>query len=234
MFFVIFKLPRTGSTRIVKYLNRTAGVSCLHEVLNNYKGDHYSAEISKRLDSVLVDQTTMGFSLNPFKHEIKSSTFFDPQQFMSAQREGLVISLIRKDVFAQSVSYWLSMQLKMWPGDSEAAMASQLQSYVAHGGIKIPPGKLRKICGRFLKDNRALVTFSREYANRNGLRHLEITYEGIYEPPNPDLRKLESALDITLDPELVIPSQKVLPMPQDWVANFDKLAANFTSEFTEI
>lgn len=115
----------------------------------------------------------------------------------------------------------------MWPGDNDADMASELQSYIQQGGIEIPPEKLKKICKRFLKQNRTLVTFSKAFADANGLPHLEITYEGVFNPPNADIKRLETKLGITLEPELAIASKKVLPPPEDWLANFDELSDIF-------
>lgn len=227
MFFTLFKLPRTGSTRIVKYLDRAPETRCIHEILQKFEGDDYSAEIKRRLGPASLNHKCLGFSLNPLKHFIKSSTFFDPQPYIRAHGKGLVISLIREDVFQQAVSYWLSKRLQMWPGDADAAMASQLKSYIGQGGIEIPPVKLKQMCRRFTKQNSSLVAFSAEFANHHGLEHLQITYEGVYNFPNPDLQNLENTLGITLDSDLVLPSKKVLPMPEEWIANFDALSHTF-------
>jgi len=226
MFFAIFKLPRTGSTRLSKFLNRAAEVRCFHETLNKCEDEHYAAEISRRLES--RDERCRGFTLNPFKHKIQSDAFFDPQPYVGAQGRSFVASLVRKDTFQQAVSYWLSLQLQMWPGDSDANMAGKLNAFVEQGGIEIPPQELEALCQRFVRLNRRLTTFSNEFANRNSLDHLAISYEGIYNAPHSDIDALESKLGVVLDRELVNSAKKVLPQPEDWIVNFDQLAHLYT------
>lgn len=222
MLFIIFKLPRTGSTRVAKYLDRAAGVRCFHEILNDCDDPDHDARIRAQLSSVRAGKPRIGFTINPFKHAITSTDFFDPRPYCGAD-QGRVVSLIRENVFDQAVSMWVSTELKIWPGDSQSRTAAQLRSFIDQGGVEIPARKFQRICKRFARQNEDLVTFSRAFAGEYGMEYLATTYEGVYQQPHADLKKLESCLDITVDRELIESSGKLLPSPRDWVANYDQL-----------
>ena len=138
MFLIIFKLPRTGSTRLAKYINRRPEARFFHEILKKSADGNHNDNIRARLDGIAKGHSITGFSLNPFPYNLESPEFFDPGDYLEKYGRGLVVSHLRKNVFDQAVSLWLSIKLKVWPGDSSNENSRVIKDFLKSQDTAVP------------------------------------------------------------------------------------------------
>lgn len=112
--FLVFKLPRTGSTMFGKVLNSHPDVSCKNEFLNHVKlkskeekleyfKAFFNNNVRQEQKKNQKDIKVLGATLNPFKYKLRASDLskeIDMDQFKT-------VILLRKNFLLQARSFYI-------------------------------------------------------------------------------------------------------------------------------
>ena len=235
-FFIILKLPRTGSTVLAKALDRHPQVECVAELLNPTLGP--AKGIAKRVvilfgtrsrqrrmedfirayymapskDAVLA----RGSTLHPMRYGLEVETLR-----RALPRSTHVFLLTRKDVFAQTVSRMLAATIGRWPKDANAASAAQLRE--AASSVRIEPRRFAEEHNRTVAMRDALTAF----AERMGPPTTEIFAEDLLADSKQVIERIFLAIGCPPPgADFAYPPRENKVLPEDvasFLSNYDDL-----------
>jgi hypothetical protein len=93
------------------------------------------------------------------------------------------------------------------------------------GGIDIPRREIRAMIRSAIEGRAACLDFARAFAIRFEVPLIHVTYEGVFEGEHGDLVRVFAALGIADGFSLPDPAEKLLPPPEQYVRNYEQIAA---------
>lgn len=207
MHFVLFKLPRTGSSSLGMALN-TGDSFCRNEILNHWNPAVHGPS-QACIDAVLATASTRirGFTLNPFKAPQVAPDFWS---FPEGAAHDRLVVLLRRDPWPATVSRMICRHMGVFPGNSADATAGAVQAKV-RGGIRIDPLTFLAAYRKALRNDERLQEFARDYAERHAAPLCVVRYEKVFGEDATDLHALEAALGCRVDRQYLAPALKILP-----------------------
>jgi len=207
MHFVLFKLPRTGSSSLGMALN-TGDSFCRNEILNHWNPAVHGPS-QACIDAVLATASTRirGFTLNPFKAPQVAPDFWS---FPEGAAHDRLVVLLRRDPWPATVSRMICGHMGVFPGNSADAKAGAVQAKV-RGGMRIDPPTFLAAYRQAMRNDERLQEFARDYAERHAAPLCVVRYEKVFGEDATDLHALEAALGCRVDRQYLAPALKILP-----------------------
>lgn len=204
--FLLYCLPRTGSTTLLEILNMWTGVSCVNEPFSPTCDPQISQNASTEAELVAATERLWA-TYTGFKHVGNwggwpfADRDLNEVLLRTAARRAKVVLLTRGNLLRRNVSYLLAMQTKVWhywTRDQRAAVAQ-------HDYSPLDVTELRRGIERDLE----FIRHSREVLAVAGARYLECSYESLFDPATGGTRQstafeqIRAFLGLPIDPSIM-------------------------------
>ena len=201
--FIIFKLPRTGSSNLAYALNSCDKISCKHEMFNKVEYNFHDYQQFVDNEFKKEKKKIIGFSVNPFKHKLKID-FYKPKYNV----ENIIFSLTR-NIFEQTVSRIISRKINFFPKNNTHKFIDKIYEYLKEK-IEIDIQEFEENLMKNYLLTKKLIQFSENFSNKNKIKLIHLNYERLYKNKS-DIQLINNILKTNLDEKFFDAKLKVLP-----------------------
>ena len=195
--FIIFSLPRTGSTTLLRLVNCHPGVRCIFEPFNPTNQAQFAvrADTLRRTHGLAVTVQQLWTICNGIKH-VWSWDGFPFKEEPDLNRQMLtgmgarIVFLTRRNALRRAISAQISAQMQLWTPNT-AAEFQRIREH-AFGPLDIP--SLREDVEKSL----AADAWARDQLLLSGVPWREWAYEEFFDPSkaaDPRIEKVQGVLE---------------------------------------